>query len=380
VPSDPGRILILSARVGAGHVQAARAIEEGLAARGLLDRTDHLDVMSIVPSWFRRLYAGGYAFLASRAPHVYGRLFHLTDASTAPWPNAAERCRIRFESNRIQPLRDRILRNPPAWIIHTHFLAPPVIGRWIAGAALPTKQAVVVTDYYPHRVWLADDVTHYFVGAERTREQLIRRGIAADTIHVTGLPILARHRRNIDVDRVYRDFNWLRDRPAILLITGSDFVVGPIETILRRLLSHFPDVTIQLLTGHNQALERRIRARFASAANLRVLGFTERINELLAAATIVISKTGGIITAECLAHGAPMVALFPLPGQERLNAQMLVENDAGALVEQAADLLPAVRRLLADPAKTQRFRTNACKLARPDAADQIVDMLIHSMY
>jgi hypothetical protein len=52
------------------------------------------------------------------------------------------------------------------------------------------------------------------------------------------------------------------------------------------------------------------------------------MDELLAAADIVVSKPGGLTTSEVLARGAAMVILNPIPGQESRNSDYLLERGA----------------------------------------------------
>lgn len=369
-------VWIISARVGAGHVQAARAVDEALSAQRWGDRTCHLDLMTLAPAWFRRVYAGGYAWMASRHPKLFGRAFHATDHSEAAWPNLAERLRVRVEGCIIGRLRAQLRAAKPRIIVHTHFLAPAPVGQWIVREGWSTRQLVVVTDFYPHRIWLARPVEHYFVAADTTRSRLVDRGVEPERVSVTGIPIMARHNQKSDIASVYRNFNWAHGRPAILLLAGSDFVVGPIERVVDELLIALPEVTLQVATGRNEALRRTIEAKRSRYPNLRVVGFSERMQDLFSAATLVLTKTGGITTSECLAHGAAVVGIFPVPGQEEANADYLVANGAGVKIGRVADVAPTVQQLLSRPEEIDRMRARAASLGRVDAAQRIADRII----
>jgi processive 1,2-diacylglycerol beta-glucosyltransferase len=377
--TDRPSIWLVSARVGAGHVQAARAIEEALVLRGLRHRVRFIDVMQHVPGWFRSVYAGGYARLASRWPGLYGLGYHLSDLPRSDWPNRGERMRVALEERMIAPLRDDLETDPPDWIVHTHFLAPAVLGRWIRAARLHTRQAVVVTDFHPHRIWLAEQVDRYFVACEAAQQTLVRRGLTPDQIEISGIPILARHRRRVDREAARQHFGWPADRPVLLLLSGSDFVTGPFLTVLERLLQAFPEAIIQVATGRNESLYRQVCARAATNRHLRVIGFTEWMHELLVGATIVLSKTGGITTSECLAHGAAMVGLFPLPGQEALNADYLAARGAGVKISSVAQVVPAVAALLENERALEALRGHAARLGRPHAADAVADTLLPAL-
>ena len=370
------RFWLVTARVGAGHVQAAKAIEEELIARGLGDQVRTIDIMTIVPGWFRRMYAGGYAWLASRAPRLYGALFRSADAPDSIEPTFSEGLRIRLEGYCIRQLKSELIQDPPDWVIHTHFLAPHPIARWIAAQKLPTKQAAVVTDFYPHRIWINPAVDLYCVPKPASHARLIAGGVRRDRIAITGIPVLAKHRLPTDKAATFREFGWPPDRKVILLLSGADFVIGPFKRTVLDILSVFPDVTLQAATGNNENLRRALEMLKPTHRNLRVIGYCDKMQELFAAADIVISKTGGITTSECLAHGAAMIALFPVPGQEEYNADFLVRFGAGLKVVQEDAVVPAIRSLIEQPEVLSQMRDTAKALGKPLAAKSVVDAIL----
>ena len=55
-------------------------------------------------------------------------------------------------------------------------------------------------------------------------------------------------------------------------------------------------------------------------------GFTRVMHQYLSAADVIITKPGGLTTAEALATGTVMAIVNPLPGQELRNADMVLEG------------------------------------------------------
>jgi len=374
---EPRKIWIATARVGNGHVQAARAVAEAMEERGHADSVTVIDTMDVVPAWFRKVYAGGYALMATKLPGLYGRLYDTSDRSTAAWPTSSEQGRIRLESRMIGSLRERLRAEQPDVILHTHFLAPAVMGRWIEQDRLSTRQGVVVTDFHPHRIWLARPVERYFVAIDAAARRLEERGVSPDAVTVSGIPIMAKHRAVSDCHQARTEFHWPENRPVLLLVSGADFVVGPLEKIVDALLEAHPGVTLQVTTGRNDTLRQRLEARQQRHPNLRVIGFCNRLPEMFSAATLVLSKTGGITTSECLARGAAMIALFPVPGQEARNADYLADRGAAVKVSHPSQVVPAVNHVLNDPARLARMRDAAGALGRPNAAGAIADWILN---
>jgi len=79
-----------------------------------------------------------------------------------------------------------------------------------------------------------------------------------------------------------------------------------------------------------------------------VLGFTDRMNDLLAAADVLVHSTGGVTCLEALARGCPIVAYGAPPGHAPLLAQEMAALGLVAHARSAAELraalLPSARK------------------------------------
>jgi UDP-N-acetylglucosamine--N-acetylmuramyl-(pentapeptide) pyrophosphoryl-undecaprenol N-acetylglucosamine transferase len=98
---------------------------------------------------------------------------------------------------------------------------------------------------------------------------------------------------------------------------------------------------------------------------------------------LVVGRAGAGTVNEIAALGKPAI-LIPLPGaasdEQTANARRL-EAAGGAIVLPQTDLTPArlvaeVQGLLADPDRRARMAQAGPTLARPDAADRLVDLIL----
>jgi processive 1,2-diacylglycerol beta-glucosyltransferase len=129
-----------------------------------------------------------------------------------------------------------------------------------------------------------------------------------------------------------------------------------------------------VVAGRNEA----VRAELAAVPvpprhRVQLLGFTEHIDELMAAADLVVSKPGGLTTSECLARGVAMCIVNPTPGQESRNNDFLLENGAAIKVNNLATLPFKVSSLLTEPGRLDRLKASARRLGRPRAAFDVVE-------
>ena len=99
----------------------------------------------------------------------------------------------------------------------------------------------------------------------------------------------------------------------------------------------------------------------------KVLGFATNMQELMAAADLILTKPGGLTTSEALALGKPLLILNPIPGQEAANSDFLLEQGAAVKVNCLEDLPFKLTSLLDSKKLTQMSRA-ADELGRPGAA------------
>jgi processive 1,2-diacylglycerol beta-glucosyltransferase len=160
---------------------------------------------------------------------------------------------------------------------------------------------------------------------------------------------------------------------VILLLSGG-LGVGPIERVFETILSIEAPLQLVTVAGKNAALKARLDqikppARHAA----KVLGFTTAMDELMAAADVVVSKPGGLTTAEILARGSAMVMMDPIPGQESRNSDYLLENGAAIKADSLVTLAHKLSRLLADTQRLGRLRAAAKALGHPRAAYAVAE-------
>ena len=171
-----GRVLVLSASAGAGHLRAAEAIEKAIRLRGLASEVQHLDVLKYTNKVFRHLYSKAYIDLVNQAPEVLGWLYdHLDD------PTKNDPIRLAFDRLNANPFIRFLKRYQPDVAICTHFLPSGIISSLKAEEKVKVLNAVVVTDFDVHAMWLCHHVEQYFVALEETKVHLTsarRSGIA----------------------------------------------------------------------------------------------------------------------------------------------------------------------------------------------------------
>lgn len=98
------------------------------------------------------------------------------------------------------------------------------------------------------------------------------------------------------------------------------------------------------------------------------------------AADVIVSKAGGLIVSESLACGLPMILFDVIPGQETGNANFVIENGAGTLVETQMGMLETLSHLLANNGSLiEKQSMNSRKLGHPSSAYLAADLVHESL-
>lgn len=134
------------------------------------------------------------------------------------------------------------------------------------------------------------------------------------------------------------------------------------------------DLVLGELNGLADATDR--------ALDLRVVPYEHRMDDVLAAADVVLCRSGGTTVAELAVAGVPAV-LVPLPGaprdHQRANAMPLVGAGGAIVLDDAdctADAVDAlVSPLFDDPLRRTVMSAGLATVARPDAADRVAALV-----
>lgn len=167
-----------------------------------------------------------------------------------------------------------------------------------------------------------------------------------------------------------------------VLVTGGSQGARTLNTAIATAYGTRPPFTLIHIAGAKQVDDvRTLLGAEPDPARYRLMGFTDRFHQTVAAADLVVSRSGGTIF-EIAAIGRPSI-LVPYPhataDHQTKNAMWLVDAGAAEMIPDhecsPERLREAIDRLLADPEHRARMSYAARSVARPDAADRIVEMI-----
>jgi processive 1,2-diacylglycerol beta-glucosyltransferase len=360
------RVLILSASVGSGHVKAADALARAMRARSDVDEVlsdDSLDHTNVLHKQF---YSTLYKKLSAMLPEFLGWWYETSDD---PW--VADKGRLLIDLPQALPLINLVREFKPDVILCTHFMPAGVISWLIANGKLEARLGVVITDFHFHAFWITRAFNWYFVAQEDDKIHMEALGLPADRIEVTGIPVEPEFGAPVDANAVLERHGLQPGRPT-LLVAGGALGMSPATAVVRQLLQLDRDFQAIIVCGKNEEMLNEIVDLLKDRpADFRVFGYTKEMSDFMSVASILLSKPGGMTTAEAVACGLPMMILDPIGGQEERNADVLLEAGAAVKCTEVTLVAHKLRRLLDDPERLRQMSRNARSLGHPNAAAEI---------
>lgn len=225
-------------------------------------------------------------------------------------------------------------------------------------------------------------------GARRicTAYEGMERFFPADKIRLTGNPLRGRFsKEGADRAEALQHYGFTPDKQVVLVVGGS---LG--TRSLNEMMKHWilslggAEAPVQVIWQTGKYYEREMREFLAAHPTPGIWqgAFIERMDRAYAAADLVVSRSGaGTVSELCLV--AKPVLFVPSPNvaedHQTKNARALEQHGAAAIVADAAcrtEAMPRALELLADRQALRRMSENLEKLARPRAAEEIVDEII----
>lgn len=358
------KILIVSASIGSGHMQAARAIEEYWKLKEPQATISHVDFLDTETLSVEHLIKGTYIKMIDVFPMLYDMIYR---ASKGEKRGTVMQTVVSYLlKNRMLKL---IQQENPDVIVFTH--------PFPCGAAAILKRqghidmplVAILTDFSSHQFWLYPQVDTYFVATEGMVTEMTDAGIDSDKIRVSGIPV----RRAFFKDAIT---NYEMKSPIKVLIMGGGLGLGSLETALQHLDGVDTIDEITVVTGQNTSLyESLVTLSATMNTKTTVYGYTSNISELMQSSTLLVTKPGALTCMEAVTIGLPMVFFNAIPGQEEANAKLLEHRGCARWARDIHNLEDVVTALLINPMRLKEM-SETSRQWHVDGAANIVNDLI----
>jgi processive 1,2-diacylglycerol beta-glucosyltransferase len=269
-------------------------------------------------------------------------------------------------------LREKVDSERPDVIVSTYPLYSYLLNKpGESDEARPFRLYTVVTDSITiNSVWHGSPSDAWLVPNEASAAVMRSAGVPAERVIDLGFPVPP----IFAVARPSRTPPGGREPLRVLYMINAGQATAP--ALVARLLE-IEGITLTVTAGKDdvlrEALEQKVRESGKAA---QVHGWTPDMPHILMSHHVLIGKAGGAAVQETIAARTPMLITKVVPGQEEGNAQLLLQNDCGAVCDTTESLITALHELVADgAAKWRRWEANIARLSRPDAALRMAEWI-----
>ncbi len=360
----PVKYLILSRSSGQGHNSAAKALQEKLTQFGA--EADFVDGARFVRSICNDGFSKVYISVTQHAAPLFGKAYQIARHLSSPNRKfVIYYCNVRGAA----ALHEYIEDNGFDGVITTH-LYPAETLTWLRrnrGLTVPTF--FIGTDYTCIPFEEETELDYYFVPQGEAGRTYLERGIPAEKLRYTGIPVRDAFCGRGDRLQARAALGLEPDRPYYLIMSGS-MGYGNLEELTDSVLRQAPDAHPILLGGSNQALKARLRERY-DPETATVLDFTTQVPLYMDACDLLFTKPGGLTSTEAAAKNTALIHTKPIPGCETENARYFSGTGMSLTGEDTDELVARAVALANDPdAQAEMFRCQRTHI-NPHAADDI---------
>lgn len=309
------RVLILSCNTGGGHNAVAAALAESFRRLGVSsDTADGLGFISkkasrFVSKWHTRFYR--------RYPKLYkaGYMSAESDAES----NDRDNMVYRYMARGARRLNRAIQDGGYDAVVCVHVIPAMMMTELRRQREDGPVFCFVATDYTcsPTVGGCTPDIC--VIPHEELAEEFVSCGIKRETLLAAGIPVRAVFREQGDRAAARSELALPQAGRHIVLMSGS-IGCGPMADIASELeLRMEKGDFVSVLCGNNRQMLYALRRR--GFYRVEAVGFTNRVQQYMDSADVLVSKPGGISITEACTRGTPLLLADMVGGCETRNQE-----------------------------------------------------------
>jgi processive 1,2-diacylglycerol beta-glucosyltransferase len=367
----PKRIILMYISEVSGHHSATIAIEKAIKILSPDSEIMNINAFNYTNPISEKIVNKLYMRIIKSTPKIWDYLYD--NPGVARNIDKLKHVLHKFNSPKLKRLFDKF---KPDAVLCTQAFPCGMVADYKReyNASLPL--VAVLTDYVPHSYWVYEKVNYYITPSDEVSARLIKKGVSADKIRSLGIPFDPKFNEHLDRLQLMQKFR-LNPQLPVILIMGGGQGLGPIKTIVSSLEKVETGIQEIIVAGTNKKLYKTLtKAIGEHKKKILLFSYAHNINEFMDIADLIISKPGGVTTAEVLAKKIPMIIVKPIPGQEANNTAYLTEKGAAIKVDEPKEINLVIERLLKDRGEIGRLRERAAGISKPLASLDIAKLLL----
>jgi len=345
----PRHVLIISADIGEGHDLPARAVAREFRDE---DPDAQVSVVNGLPAMgpvMTGLLRDNSAFMFRWVPWLFDLQYRLF-MNFAPTRWTARRLLTFFGKRGLLRL---IRAHDPDVIVSTYPGVTAILGELRRRGALGVPCYSSITDLAGLQYWAHPGIDLHFITHPESTEEVERIAGPASVrwAKPPTSPAFLTPRSRAEA----RKGLGLPVEGTVIGVSGGGWGVGDLIGATQAALE-VPDATVLCLCGRNDEIRRRVSQRFPGDPRLKVMGFTDRMGDVLAAADVLIHSSAGLTVLEAIIRGCPVISYGFGYGHVNASNHALERFGLAQVARRQRDIAPALERALAGrPAPDESF-------------------------
>lgn len=360
-------ILIFSVSIGNGHDQVAHTLRNEFIHQDNSSRVKIINTISYISPILDKVILDGYLNILKFYPKAWGKLYEKTNRLDPIID-------VNDIANRLMTskLRKTTVNFDPDVIICTHSFPAAIISSLKHKKRIECPLITVVTDFNIHSSYINENTDYYIIPHEDLTYIIESFGVSKEKVLPFGIPIKKEFAEMHKRENLLAKLGF-EDKKSILVM-GGGLGLGEINNIVKSIDKHMDNIQIIAIAGRNHRLETKLKS-LSTKNKLVVYGFVNNIHELMEVSDCIITKPGGVSTAEILSREKPLVIFSPLPGQEYENTEFLLNSGAAVATSDVFKIPVLIEQIFSSEIRLRCFREMTRTLKKPNATYNIVNFL-----
>jgi processive 1,2-diacylglycerol beta-glucosyltransferase len=365
------KILLMYISEHSGHHQASIALEKAILAKDPTCSVLNINAFKYTNPILEKITHKAYMGMIKKRPEIWNRLY-----DNPVVLKKTERIR-KFAHNAGSIKIDRLIKRfKPDIVVCTQALPCGIFASYKSITSQNISLVATLTDYAPHSYWIYEHVNAYLVPSSEVGDVFVEKGVPAQKIKIVGIPIDPVFKMPLVKNNLYAKYG-LSNKCSVILVMGGTHGIGPDERLIKALDRSKKDFQIVIVSGVNKKLFKKLKMLSRSLEKkIAVTGFANNVHELMEISDIIITKPGGLTTAEALAKNLPIIILNPLPGQEDFNTKTLTSKGLAVKASNEDDAVRLVDEMLNDPSRLNEIKNTMTFYAKPNSAFEAADFIL----
>ncbi|MBR4909872.1 MAG: glycosyl transferase [Clostridia bacterium] len=343
------KVLLLSCNTGQGHNSAAKAIKDYFEKHGV--KCDIKDALAYWSEKSSKIISSGHVYIYRNLPKLFGIGYKFEENHPAKGDKSS--FMYNLVTRGCKALKADLDESDYSAVVCTHIFPAMMLTKikkkW--GLDIPTYS--VATDYTCCPGTSETDVDYYFIPHADLTDEFIAAGIPKAKLVDSGIPVNPIFYKKSSRAYAKGFLNLPEDKKIALIMCGS-MGCGPIKQFVEMLPEMLPEnAHLVVICGSNRRLYKSLNKHEHS--NVSIIGYTTRISYYMDAASVILTKPGGLSSTEAAVKHLPMIFINAVPGCETRNFDFFLSRGFADSSPEISDLAELLCDYLRDESKTSNM-------------------------